>query len=53
MSSIARYATIRPLFEVHVHFFMRNEILSEDIRKYQNVLLFAFLILHSYNQWRN
>jgi len=30
-------------------FFMRNEIFSEDIRKFQNVLFFAFLILHSYN----
>jgi len=27
-------------------FYMRNDILSEDIRKCQDVLLFAFLILH-------
>jgi len=32
---------------------MRNEIMSEDIQKCKNILLFAFLILHSYNQWRN
>jgi len=31
-------------------FFMRNEIISEDIQKCQNVLLFTFLILHNYNQ---
>jgi len=43
-------ATIRPLFEVHVHFFMRNEMFSEDIRKCPP---FCILILHSYNQWRN
>jgi len=35
--------------------FMRNEIISEDIQKCQNILLFTFLILLlSYNnQWRN
>jgi len=33
-------------------FFTRNEKLSEDIKR-QNVLLFAFRISHSYNQWRN
>jgi len=32
---------------------MRNEIDSEDIQKCQNILLFTFLILHSYSQWRN
>jgi len=32
---------------------MRIEIFSEGIQKRQNVLLFAFLILFSYNQWRN
>jgi len=32
---------------------MRNEIISEDIQKCQNILLLIFLILHSYNQWRN
>jgi len=31
-------------------FFMRNEMISEDIQKCQNILLFTFLILHSYNQ---
>jgi len=34
-------------------FFMRSEIFFEDIQKRQNDLLLAFLILHSYNQWRN
>jgi len=32
---------------------MRNEIISEDIKKCQNILLFTFLILHRYHQWRN
>jgi len=32
---------------------MRNEIISEDIQKCQNILIFTFLILHSYNQRRN
>jgi len=32
---------------------MRNEIISEDIQKFQNIFFFTFLILHSYNQWRN
>jgi len=31
---------------------MRNEI-SKDIQKCQNIFFFTFLILHSYNQWRN
>ena len=41
-------ATIRPVFGVHVHFFMKNEIMSEDIKKCQNILFFTFLILHGY-----
>jgi len=31
---------------------MRNEKMSEDIEKCQNILFFTFPILHSYNQWR-
>jgi len=27
--------------------------MSEDVQKCQNILFFTFLILHSYNQWRN
>jgi len=51
MNSIARYGYHTPFFEVGYisTFFIRNEIFSEDIRKCENVLLFAFLILHSYN----
>jgi len=41
MISIAGMATIRPLFEVL--FFMSNEIFSETLRTFENVLLFAFL----------
>jgi len=33
-------------------FFMRNEIISENIQNCQNILLLTLLILHSYNQWR-
>jgi len=33
--------------------FMRNEIIFKDIQKCQNILFFTFLILHSYDQWRN
>jgi len=33
-------------------FFMRNEIISEDIQKCQTQnVLFTFLILHNYNQF--
>ena len=35
------------------NYYHRNKILSEHIKKCQNVLLFAFLVLHSYNQYRN
>jgi len=45
-------STIRHLFGVHVHFFMKNEIISEDIQKVPKKLVFTFLIFHSYNQWR-
>jgi len=33
-------------------FFMRNELIFEDIQKSQNIILFTFFILHNYNQWR-
>jgi len=47
MSSVVSRATIRPLFGVAYMstFFMTNEIISEDIQKCQNILLFTFLIL--------
>jgi len=35
-------AAIRPLFELHVHFFHENEIFSEDI---ENVKMSSFLHL--------
>ena len=43
---------MRPLFGIGYMstFFMRNEMTSEDIQKCQNILLFTFLILHSYNK---
>jgi len=52
MSSIVNEATIRPYFGVGYMstFFIRNEIISDDIQKCQNILFFIFLILHRYHQ---
>jgi len=33
-------------------FFTRNEIISEDIQKYQNII-FLHLLFYTANQWRN
>jgi len=35
------------------NFSMRNEIIFVDIQICQNIFFFTFLILHSYDQWRN
>ena len=40
-------------FEYMSTIFMRNKIISEDIQNCENILLFTFLILNTYNQWRN
>jgi len=53
MNSIASMATNALFLKYMSTFFKKNEIFSEDIKKCQNVFLCAFLVLHSYNQWRN